>query len=253
MSTGIRGCFSVADAVPWYIVMADLQDTLILYEDMLKAGMHFGRKKTVFHPAMGPFVFMVRDGICIIDLLETQKKLVEMIAFLKEKVASGGLILFVAPTKQSRDAVRVLADSLDMPYVLDRWLGGILTNFKVINNRVKKLEELERAQVAGELAKYTKKEQLMKERELRKMQERFGGLKKLTRLPDLVFVSSVKEGKLPIAEARRVGIRVAGIVNTDADPKLVDFAVPANDRSKVSLDLIFDVLTKELAAGRVTA
>ncbi len=226
--------------------MEHVQDILIPYENMLKAGMHFGRRKTVFNPAMQKYVFTVRDGICIIDLLLTQEKLKGMTEFLKETIAEGKLILFVAPTTQSREATKMLADALNMPYVLDRWIGGTLTNFKVINSRVKKLEEMERAKTAGELEKYTKKERTMFDKEMVKMAFHYNGLKKLTRMPDVVFVSSVKEGKLPVAEARKMGITLAGIVNTDADPKTVQYAIPANDRSKMSVDLILNALADAL-------
>jgi small subunit ribosomal protein S2 len=211
--------------------MATTQDILIPYDDMLKAGMHFGRKKTVFHPAMEQYMFSVRDGMCIIDLLKTQEQLKATVTFLQQQIAEGKLILFVALTKQSLDGVKELADALGMPFVLDRWLGGTLTNFKIINARVKKLEEMEKQKASGELeAKYTKKERLMFDRELAKMTVSFSGLKKLTRLPDVLFVASVKEGKLPISEARAMGVKIAGIVNTDANPKTIDMAIPANER-----------------------
>lgn len=222
---------------------------LIPYDDMLKAGMHFGRKKTVYHPAMAPFVFSVRDSMCIIDLLKTQEQIKKAAEFLKQQVTEGKLILFVALTKQARDGIVSIADTLGMPYVLDRWLGGTLTNFKVINSRVKKLEDMERQKASGELeTKYTKKERLLFDRELTKMKISFDGLKKLTRIPDVVFVSSAKEGHLPIAEARAVGIKLVGIVNTDADPQSVDIAIPANERSKASVDLILETLKRELSA-----
>ncbi len=226
--------------------MADNLTTQLNYEDMLKAGMHFGRKRTVFHPRMERYVFTVRDGICIIDLLKTQVQLQNTAEFLKKTVKSGGLVLFVALTKQSVDSVKDLADSLNMPFVLDRWLGGTLTNFKIIQTRVKRLEELERQQKTGELDKYTKKEKLMFEKEMVKMKTKFDGLKKLTRLPDLVFVSSLKESDLPVREAKRMGIKVAAISNTDADPEEADYIIPANDRSKKSVDLIVEALKKEL-------
>ena len=229
--------------------MEHVQDILIPYENMLKAGMHFGRRKTVFNPAMQKYVFTVRDGICIIDLLLTQEKLKGMTEFLKETIAEGKLILFVAPTTQSREATKMLADALNMPYVLDRWIGGTLTNFKVINSRVKKLEEMERAKTAGELEKYTKKERTMFDKEMVKMAFHYNGLKKLTRMPDVVFVSSVKEGKLPVAEARKMGITLVGIVNTDADTKTVQYAIPANDRSKMSVDLILNALADALKSN----
>ncbi len=218
----------------------------VSYEDMLQAGMHFGRKKTVFSPAMGKYVFTVRSGICIIDLLKTQEQLEKAVEFLKETVKNKGLILFVAPTKQSVDSVKELAVSLGMPYVLERWLGGTLTNFKVINARVKRLEEMEKQQTTGELDKYTKKERLMFSKELAKMTTRFDGLKKLTRIPDVMFVASLKESALPIHEAQNAHVKIVGIANTDSNPADVDYAIPANDRSKKSVDLIIEMIKKEL-------
>ncbi len=217
------------------------------YEEMLKAGMHFGRKKTVFHPAMKRYVFTVRDGICIIDLIKTKTQLTNTIEALRRVIKDNGIILFVALTKQSINAIKDLAEHLNMPYVIDRWLGGTLTNFKVLNSRVKKLEEMEIQKKTGELEnKYTKKERLLFEREMVKMASKFEGLKKLTKMPDLVFVSSLKESALPVREAKRMGIKVAAISNTDADPETVDYVIPANDRSKKSVDLIVQNIKKEL-------
>lgn len=217
------------------------------YEDMLRAGMHFGRKKTVYNPKMSKFVFTVKEGICIIDLLKTQEEINVAAAFLKKILAENGLALFVGLTKQSVDSVKDLAETLNMPYVIDRWLGGTLTNFKVISARVKKLEEMEKQLTTGELDKYTKKERLMFERELKKMTTHFGGLRKLTRIPDVVFVSSLKESALPIHEARKMGVKIVAIANTDSNPEQVSSVIPANDRSKKSVDMIIEALKKELA------
>jgi len=213
---------------------------------MLRAGMHFGRKKTVFNPAMERYVFTVRDGICIIDLLKTQVQLNNSIEFLKKTISNGGLVLFVALTKQSSEKVKDLAESLNMPYVLDRWLGGTLTNFKIMNERIKKLEEMEQDQKSGELEKYTKKERTVFNKELDKMRVKFEGLKKLTRVPDAIFVSSLKESALPVREAKRVGVKIAGIANTDSNPDEIDYVIPANDRSKKSVDLIIEAMKNEL-------
>lgn len=223
-----------------------IQTPQIPYEDMLRAGMHFGRKKTVFNPAMERYVFTVRDGICIIDLLKTQIQLKHSIEFLKTTIKNGGLILFVALTKQSSDKVKELAESLNMPYVLDRWLGGTLTNFTIISDRIKKLEEMEQAQKSGELDKYTKKERTVFAKELEKMQTKFGGLKNLTRMPDAVFVSSLKESELPVHEAKKTRVKIVGIANTDSNPDKIDHIIPANDRSKKSVDLIIESIKKEL-------
>jgi small subunit ribosomal protein S2 len=212
---------------------------------MLEAGMHFGRKRTVFSPRMAPYVFSVRDGICIIDLLKTQEALVQAIAHLNKTLQEGGLVLFVAPTKQSLESVKALADAANMPYALDRWLGGTLTNFKQINSRVKYLVDLEEAKAKGGWDKYTKKEQVDLERLLQDMTKNFHGLKKLTRMPDLVFVASVKEGKLAVHEAKKMGVKVMAIANTDANPDGLT-VIPANDRSKKSVDLLVNALRENL-------
>lgn len=216
------------------------------YEDMLKAGMHFGRKKTVFNPKMEKYVFTVKEGICIIDLLKTQAELQKTSEYLKKIIDGNGLVLFAALTKQSTDSVKDLAVSLNMPYVIDRWLGGTLTNHKVIYGRVKKLEEMEHEQKSGGLDKYTKKERLMFDREIKKMGKSFEGLRKLTRMPDVVFVSSLKDSALPVREAKRMKIPVVAIANTDAEPSDAQYLIPANDRSKKSIDLIVGALKQEL-------
>ncbi|OGN15316.1 MAG: 30S ribosomal protein S2 [Candidatus Yanofskybacteria bacterium RIFCSPHIGHO2_02_FULL_43_22] len=231
-------------------MMTEPNNIQIPYEDMLKAGMHFGRKRTVFNPAMERYVFTVRDGICIIDLLKTQAQLNNSIEFLKKTInppAGGrGLVLFVSLTKQSSDKVKELAESLNMPYVLDRWLGGTLTNLRVISDRIKKLEEMEQAQKSGELDKYTKKERTVFAKELAKMQTKFGGLRTLTRMPSAIFVSSLKESELPVHEAKKTGVKIVGIANTDSNPDELDHIIPANDRSKKSVDLIIEAIKKEL-------
>lgn len=208
--------------------------------------MHFGRKKTVFNPKMEPYVYIVRDGICIIDLLKTQVQLKNTTQFLRNILEKNGLILFVALTKQSTEGIKDLAVSLGQPYVIDRWIGGTLTNFKVINNRVKKLEEMERDLKTGQFDKYTKKERLELTREMAKMSTHFEGLKKLTRMPDVVVVSSLKESALPVHEAKKMSVKVAAITNTDSDPNSVAYVIPANDRSKKSVDLILEALKADL-------
>jgi small subunit ribosomal protein S2 len=229
--------------------MYSMLDTQIQpnYEDMLKAGMHFGRKKTVFNPGMGQYVFTVRNGICIIDLLKTKEEIDKTADYLNDALKEKKLILFVGLTKQSVDSMKSLAEDLNMPYVIDRWLGGTMTNFKEISGRVKTLEEMEKQQKSGELDKYTKKEKLMFERELKKMKTNFEGIKKLARIPDIIFVSSLKESALPIREAKITGVKVIAIANTDARPDGVDCIIPANDRSKKSIDLIIDTIKSKLS------
>ncbi|MBI2064515.1 MAG: 30S ribosomal protein S2 [Candidatus Yanofskybacteria bacterium] len=212
------------------------------YEDMLRAGMHFGRKKTVFNPKMKKYVFTVKEGICIIDLLKTQSELNAVTEYLRNALSGTGLVLFVGLTKQSVDSFKGLAEALGMPYIIDRWIGGTLTNFKIISARVKRLEQMEKDRDSGALDKYTKKERLMFDREIAKMERHFGGLRKLSRIPDVVVVSSLKESALPVHEAQKVGVKVVAITNTDANPEDADYVIPANDRSKKAIDLIVDAL-----------
>jgi small subunit ribosomal protein S2 len=231
--------------------MSDTTQSLIPYEDMLKAGMHFGRKRTVFSPRMKDHVYAVRDGICIIDLLKTQESLEQAITFLKDALAvDGGLVLFVAPTKQSQESVKEMAVQLGMPYVDERWIGGTLTNFKVINGRVKRLMDLEDEKARGAWEKYTKKERVVKEKELAKMQQNFDGLKRLTRMPDAIFVSSLREGAIAVHEANKMGVPVVAIGNTDSNPDDVAHVVCANDRSKKSVDLIVHAMQDALTSGK---
>lgn len=220
------------------------------YEEMVKAGMHFGRKKSIFNPKMKPFVYLLRDDIYIIDLIKTRQGIVAAVDFLKKAMEDNRLVLFVGISKQSADLIKDIAENLQMPFVINRWLGGTLSNFKTINSRVHYLESLEKEFVTGGLDRYTKKERLMKEKELGKLKEKFGGLVKLTRLPDIVFVSSVKESTLAIKEARIMKIKVVGVINTESDPGLVDFPIPANDNAHRSLELIIRFLKESLRGNQ---
>ena len=171
--------------------MSEINIHLPEYEEMVKAGMHFGRKKSIFNPKMKPFVYILRDSICIIDLVKTRQYLFAAIAWLRRVLSDGKLVLFVGLSEQSSGLVEDLAGSLNMPYVTHRWLGGTLTNFKTVISRVQHLETLEKKMAAGEFDKFTKKERLLKEREITALKQRFDGLRKLTRVPDVIFVASL--------------------------------------------------------------
>lgn len=222
--------------------MSNLDIQLPPYEDMIKAGMHFGRKRTIFHPNMAPFVYTLKENIYILDLVKTNETLVKAIEFIKQAVADGKLILFVGLTKQSTAAVKNTAEALNSPFVIDRWLGGTFTNFKTIISRVKYLEDLEKKQATGDFEKYTKRERVMKEREMAALRRKFEGIRKLTRVPDVLFVSSLKESQLPIHEAKLSNVKTVGIVNTDSNPKQIDFPISANDNSKKSVELILETI-----------
>ncbi len=216
------------------------------YEEMIKAGMHLGRKKSIFNPKMKPYVYLMRDRIYIIDLIKTKHGISASVEFLKKALEENKIILFVGLSKQSADLIKDLAENLNMPYVVNRWLGGTLTNFKTIISRLHYLESLEKEFSSGSLEKYTKKERLMKEKEMNKLREKFDGLRKLSRLPDIIFVSSVKESGLPIHEAQAMKIKVAGLINTESDPSKIDFPIPANDNARKSLELIIQTIKNSL-------
>lgn len=233
-----------------FLVSNDISPQFLpAYDDMVKAGMHFGRKKTIFHPGMKPFVYTLKDNIYILDLVKTREGILKAVDFLKRAIAEGKIILFVGLTKQSADGVKAVAEALGMPYVVNRWLGGTLTNFKTIIARVKYLEELEKDQAGGGFDKYTKKEKILKEREIAALKQRFDGIRKLAKIPDVLFVSSLKESQLPVHEAKKTGVKVVGIVNTDSDPKQIDVPIPANDNSKKSIELILEAVRAGLSTN----
>ncbi len=212
------------------------------YEEMLATGMHLGRKKSVFNPRMKQYVYTMKDGLHIIDLIKTQESLINTIAEIKKIMEAEGQVLFVGITKQSRDAIKELADALNMPYVQDRWVGGTLSNFKTISSRVRYLKEMEEKLKSDQMAKYTKKERLGFEREYQKMEDKFGGLRRMNKLPELVFVTSTKNSLVAIREANSIGLNVAGITNTDGDPKLLKFPIPASDSSRRSVEMILKTI-----------
>ncbi|MBI2058098.1 MAG: 30S ribosomal protein S2 [Candidatus Yanofskybacteria bacterium] len=216
------------------------------YEEMIRAGMHLGRKKSIFNPKMKPHVYLMRDGIYIIDLIKTKQGLASAVDFLRKALEEKKLVLFVGISKQSSDLVRDLAESLGMPYAINRWLGGTLTNFKTVISRLHYLESLEADFASGAFEKYTKKERLMKEKEMAKLKEKFDGLRKLNRVPDILFVSSVKESDLPIREAKKMKVKIAGLINTESDPSQIDFPIPANDNARKSLELIIKAIKDSL-------
>ena len=222
------------------------QHSLPSYDDMIKAGMHFGRKKTIFHPNMKPFIYAAKENIYLLDLVKTSEALVAAVEFLKGSLAQGKMILFVGITKPSADPIMATAEALGMPYVVERWLGGTLTNFKVITSRVKHLEQLEKEQASGGFEKYTKKERILKEREMTILRQRYNGIRKLTRLPDVVFVSSLQESQLPIREALALKIPTVGLVNTDSNPKQLTYPIPANDNARKSVELILEAVREAL-------
>lgn len=229
------------------LIMSKIEGLLPSYEEMVKAGMHFGRKKSIFNPKMKPYVYLQRDNVYLIDLIKTRQGIISAVDFLKNSLEENKLILFVGLSKHSADLVQALGESLGMPFVVNRWLGGTLTNFKTIAARVNHLQSLEKDFVSGGLDRYTKKEKLLKEKELVKLKEKFGGLVKLTRVPDVVFVASAKDSAISLREAKIMKVKTVGIINTESDPESLDFPIAANDNARRSLELIISFLKSYLS------
>ncbi len=216
-------------------------------EALLKAGVHFGHVVSRRHPGMEPYIFTTRKNISIMDLEQTVVMLERAAQFLAEVAKSGKPILFVGVKKQTHDAVKSLAKRLGQSYAIDRWLGGTLTNFDQIRGRAKYLMESERMQEAGEYKKYTKFEQQQKSEEIEKLEHKVGGLKTLTGLPGAVVLADAKEADLAIREARRMGIPLVGIVDSNMDPTLIDYPIPGNDDALSSIHLLLARLGQAVA------
>ena len=197
---------------------------------------------------MAPFVFGVRNGFHVMDVTKTAEKLNEALAFLSETVKNGGVILWLGARVQSKEIIADTARELGMPYVSGRWIGGLFTNFKIIKERLEYFKDLEEKFKSGALAKYTKKEQINFERALKKMEQTMGGIKNMQSPPQVIFVTDVNAEKDAVLEARKLGIKVVGIVDTSANPELVDYVIPANNDSLSSLRLILDTIKEGLRA-----
>jgi small subunit ribosomal protein S2 len=242
---------SVKDNKGTYFFEFDFSKVELTLETMLKSGVHFGHMKSRRHPKMDEYIFTTRNNINIIDLQKTMEKLEEAMKFLSSIQKSGKKVLFVGTKKQANDLIESLALRLNAPYVVERWIGGTFTNFKVIRGRTKYLKESEEQMMRGEFKKYTKFEQSKKMEELEKLEKRMGGIKEMAELPGAVFIADVKESAIVVEEARKVHIPVAGIVDTNTDPSLIDYPIPANDDAISSLRLILSCVGKALSENGV--
>lgn len=213
-------------------------------EKMVKAGVHFGHRVSRWHPNMAPFIFGQKETVHIIDLEKTQEKLKEALVFIKDTVKAGGRILFVGTKVASRQVVEEINKQTGMPYVLERWLGGTITNFAVISKRLKYFRDLEAKMEAGELKKYTKKEQHNFKIALQKLERQFGGIKNMEKLPEAIFVFDAKENKLALKEAKMRNIPTIALCDTNVDPTIATYPIPANDDAISSLKLIAESVIK---------
>jgi small subunit ribosomal protein S2 len=208
--------------------------------EMTQAGLHLGHQRSYFHPKMKPYLSGVKNNINLIDLSKTIEKFKEALSFIQQLISENKVLLLVGTKTPARELIKSLAEECQLPYVIERWVGGTLTNFPVIKKRVDYFKELEEKRKSGELDKYTKKEKALFDRELRNLEIKFGGIKNLTALPDALFVIDIKKEALAVTEARKKNIKVIAVVDTNGNPELVDYPIPANDDAVTSLKYILD-------------
>lgn len=226
------------------------KENLPLLEEMMKASLFKGKKTSKTHPKMKPYLFGPRNGVEVIDLEETLKFFNQALDFLKEKLAKKGAVLFVGTTPAVKDAVRASAEKLSVPYVTERWLGGTLTNFKTLSKRIAFFKKLKNDKETGRLDKYTKKERVDFDRQIQKMTTMFSGTEQMEVLPEALVVFDVGANLTAIREAKRLKIPVVGILNTDTDPSLVNYPVPANDKSRLSAEWFLGRIEKAAEEGK---
>lgn len=219
--------------------------------EMLKVGVHFGHKKSKRHPKMTPYIYTVRNSISIIDLGKTVVKLNEALEFVKDVTSKGGVILFVSTKKQARETVKEAAEKCGMPYVTERWLGGTFTNFKKITGSIKRLEKMVSEKESGELEKkYNKKERLEIDREIKRLERKFGGIKTIKKLPEAVFIVDVKEDMTALTEARSEKVPVIATVDTNVDPTLVNYPIPSNDDAVGAIKLMTNIVADAIIEAK---
>ncbi len=219
------------------------------FEQLLEAGCHFGHLKRKWNPAMAPYIFMERNGIHIIDLHKTVVKIDEAAAALKSIAKSGRKVLFVATKKQAKDVVAERAKSVQMPYITERWAGGMLTNFPTIRKAVKKMTTIDKMTSDGTFDNISKREKLQIARQREKLEKNLGSIADLTRLPSALFVIDVMKEQIAVKEAQRLGIPVFGIVDTNSNPNGIDFLIPANDDATKSVDVILGAMVEAIQEG----
>jgi small subunit ribosomal protein S2 len=219
------------------------------FDQLLQAGAHFGHLKRKWNPAMAPYIFTEKNGIHIIDLNKTVVKIDETAAALKSIARSGKKILFVATKKQAKDIVADKVKKINMPYVTERWPGGMLTNFATIRKSIRKMASIDKMSTDGTFNNISKKEKLSISRLRAKLETQFGSIADLTRLPAAIFIVDIMKEHIAVAEAKRLNIPTFAIVDTNSDPNQVDYAIPANDDASTSIELIVGLITKAVEEG----
>jgi len=219
------------------------------FEELLEAGVHFGHLKSKWNPAMAPYIFTERNGIHVIDLNKTVKKVDTAAAALKQIAKSGKKILFVATKKQAKDIVAEIVKPTRMPYVTERWSGGMLTNFATVRKSVRKMQTYDKMQADGTLDTMSKRERLQRARQREKLETIFGSIADMNRLPAAVFIVDVRKEHIALAEAKKLGLPVFAMVDTNSSPKDIDFIIPANDDATKSIEKIVGIMSNAITEG----
>lgn len=221
-------------------------------EEMLKAGMHFGHRTSKWHPKMEPFIFGARNGVHIIDLVKSKTYLIKALDYMKQAASEDKVILFVGTKSQVKHPMEEMALEVGMPYITEKWMGGLLTNFPVVKKLIKKFKDLNEEKANGKLEKYTKKEQLNFARETVKLETKVGGLVNMTKLPDVVFVWDIREEKNAVLEAKKKNIPVVAICDTNVNPKDVNYIIPSNDDATKTIKMLLNVIKETLLEGKAS-
>ena len=226
---------------------------VVTMKQLLEAGVHFGHQTRRWNPKMQRFIFGERNGIYIIDLQQTLTRIETAYSFVRDLVADGGSVLFIGTKKQAQDPIQSYAERCGMPYVNERWLGGMLTNFETIAKRVEKMQEYERMRATGEFDAMPKKEALILGRELEKLQRNLGGLRRMTKLPEAVFILDTKKEHIGVTEANKLHIPIVAVVDTNCDPDVIQFVIPGNDDAIRSGTLMCRIIADAVDEGRFIA
>ena len=219
------------------------------FKQLLEAGVHFGHLKKKYNPAMAPYIFMERNGIHIIDLNKTVAMLEDAANAMKQIAKSGKKILFVATKKQAKVTITEMAESLNMPYITERWPGGLLTNFATIRKSIKKMQTIDKMKEDGTFGTLSKRERLQIDRQRAKLETNLGSIVKMTRMPEAIFVIDTNKESISVAEANHLGIRTFAMSDTNTNPKAIDFPIPANDDAAKSIECIVSIIKEAVAEG----
>jgi len=223
--------------------------TKVSFEDLLDAGVHFGHLRRKWNPNMAPYIFMERNGIHIIDLYKTQAKLDEAQNAIKQIAKSGRKILFVATKKQAKDIVSATVQKINMPYITERWTGGMLTNFATVRKAIRKMASIDKLVVSPAYNNLSKRERLQITRERAKLEKTLGSISDMNRIPSALFIVDINKENIALAEARKLNIPVFAMVDTNSDPTLVDFPIPSNDDASKSISLVVTAMAQSIAEG----